>query len=141
MGIIRVPTWMREHNLMRTRQREGNSQVFLMASDGLSGSKRRKGTSGEPLPGGGEAVEERADADFDRRVEARVEARVEVMVEEILCRQASARPTSSAPGGSSTSGAIEKLASETAQKTGCSSGTSGTTAGMLDLLLRAVGGS
>ncbi len=137
MGIIRVPTWMREHNLMRTRQREGNSQVFLMASDGLSGSKRRKGTSGEPLPGGGEVVEERADADFDRRVEARVEA----MVEEILRRQASARPTSSAHGGSSASGAIEKLASETAQKTGCSSGTSGTTAGMLDLLLRAVGGS
>ncbi len=29
MGIIRVPTWMREHNRMRTRQREGNSQVFL----------------------------------------------------------------------------------------------------------------
>ncbi len=99
-----------------------------MASDGLSGSKRSKGTSGEPLLGGGEAVEERADADFDRRVEARVEA----MVEEILRWQASARPTSSAPGGSSASGAIEKLASETAEKTGSSSGTSGTAAGMLD---------
>ncbi len=108
-----------------------------MASDGLSGSKRRKGTSREPLPSDGEAVEERADADFDRRVEAGVE----VMVEEILRRQASAKPTSSAPGGSSASGAIEKLASETAEKTGSSSGTSGTTAGMLDLLLRAVGGS
>ncbi len=93
-----------------------------MASDGLSSSKRRKGTSGEPLPGGGEAVEERADADFDRRVEAGVEAMVEEILQEILRRQASAKPTSSAPGGSSACGAIEKLASETAEKTGSSSG-------------------
>ncbi len=65
------------------------------------------------------------------------------MVEEILRWQVSARPTSTAPGGSSASGATEKLASETAEKTGSGCGTSGTTAaGMLDLLLRAsVGGS
>ncbi len=52
MGIIRVPTWMREHNLMRTRQREGNSQVFLPPTHTLL--RRGFGKRGEGKNGGRE---------------------------------------------------------------------------------------
>ncbi len=55
-------------------------------------------------------------------------------MEEILQRQASARLTPSAPGGSSASGASEDLVGDAIHKSGSSSGASGTAAGMLNLL-------